>query len=892
MRNITAIFIILLSALDALGQAYCTVTTYDEDSGLSQRLVKGIVQDNAGFIWIATWNGLNRFDGSEFATLRPDFNDEAYRYSNRIGDLHLSPRGNLLCRIDDRISLFDVNTFKYTDLHSQIESAIGKRFDLKQILPARGEEIVMSTKDGHYIIIPSEDSIPAAKIVDTRPDISYRRRGNRLHTPIGPYRPEDLVFSRVDSCGTTWLITREGEIMSTSGDYDHFTLHERIDMVPGSLYFSTTDKSGNVWLRSSEGAHHITLGHRPYSTVKTCHDSKMRTSMRDSAGKIWLSESDGNAVSLLDVASGSKKYLDHSGKLSDSFSTFGSPVYAMSQSPDGTVWLGSKPDGAYRLTPAGDNGYEMEHFDTGNVYDFRFDNHGALWIATMGDGVLYCPDPAARNPHFTRLKEKEGYPDEARLVRHLAISGDTMMLASTTSGLLAVDMRTVDKSDAVRASLLTSRPGDASSLGNIAVMDVTVGRDGTILVATESDGINIVVPSAIDKPENWKFYHHNASSGLTDIALAVVEAPQNLDGWYLVTSNNRLYLFNPSTGRKMVYGDWFWGRKLRFTDGRPVMAADGSWVIGHENGAVIMKPDTAMNIPTITPVMFTAASIQGQKERLLSAETDSIVLGKRERNLTVKFSALDLNGSDDIEYSVKLGDDDWVNLGKQNSLTLLDLTPGEYNLSVRATSPAGSILDREDNLVIIVTPTFWETTLAKVLYAMVALLFAGACIWIIVYIRAMKRKQREILNAYLSAIKTAPADMQALEGEETIEATPASDVENLPLSDEDKALMESVTAFVAENIADPSVTVDDMAAAVAISRSSLNRKMKSLMGVSPAEFIRESRLSQAEKMLTETDRSIKEIAYDCGFADINYFGKCFKASRGVPPGAYRKSELK
>ncbi|MDE6415708.1 MAG: hypothetical protein K2K68_01615, partial [Duncaniella sp.] len=585
MRNIAAIFILLVSALDAFCQAYCTVTTYDEDSGLSQRLVKGIVQDNDGFIWIGTWNGLNRFDGSEFATLRPDFTDEAYKYSNRISDLHLSPRGNLLCRIDDRISLFDVNTFKYTDLHSQIENAIGKRFDLKQILPTRGEEIVMSTKDGHYIIIPAEDSIQAAKTVDSRPSISYRTRGNRLHTPIGPYRPEDLVFSSVDSCGTTWLITRDGEIMSLGNGDDVFVLHERINMVPGSLYFSTVDKSGNVWLRSSEGAHRIAMGHRPYSTVKTCIDSKMRTSMRDSSGLIWLSESDGNAVSLLDAATGAKRYLDAAGNVSDLFRTFGSPVYAMAQAPDGTVWLGSKPDGAFRLTPSGGSGYEIENFDAGNVYDFLFDKRGTLWIATMGEGVLYCSDPAARNPQFMQLREKKGYPAEARLVRHLAIAGDTMLLASTTSGLLAVDIRDVDKSDTVRASLLTSRPGDPSSLGNIAVMDVTVGRDGTILAATESDGINIVTPAAIDKPENWTFSHHNASTGLTDIALAVKEAPENLDGWYLVTSNNRIYLYNPSTGRKRVYGDWYWGTKLRFTDARPVMAADGSWVIGHENGA-------------------------------------------------------------------------------------------------------------------------------------------------------------------------------------------------------------------------------------------------------------------------------------------------------------------
>ncbi|MDE5785986.1 MAG: hypothetical protein K2H98_05575, partial [Duncaniella sp.] len=417
------------------------------------------------------------------------------------------------------------------------------------------------------------------------------------------------------------------------------------------------------------GAHRISLCHLPYSTVNTYDDSQVRTSMRDSDGKIWLSESDGKAVSLLDIASGKKKYLDSTGKITDSFKTFGSSIYAMAQAPDGSVWLGSKPDGAFRLTPNGDSGYDLKRFDIGNVYDFRFDSRGALWIATMGEGVIYCPEPSAPTPQFELLHQKNGYPAEAQLVRHLVITGDTMLLASTTSGLLAVDVRMVDNTSDLRASLLTSRPGVDSSLGNIAVMDVTVGRDGTILAATESDGINIVTPSAIDKPDDWTFSHHNASSGLTDIALAVIEAPENLDGWYLVTSNNRLYMFNPSTGHKMVYGEWYWGRKLRFTDARPVMTADGCWVIGHEDGAVTIRPDTVMIDVQISPVMFTGVSIEGRPERLLSADTDSIILTSAERNIRINFSALDFAYGDEVEYSVKLDDDEWVNLGKQKSLT-------------------------------------------------------------------------------------------------------------------------------------------------------------------------------------------------------------------------------
>ena len=85
-------------------------------------------------------------------------------------------------------------------------------------------------------------------------------------------------------------------------------------------------------------------------------------------------------------------------------------------------------------------------------------------------------------------------------------------------------------------------------------------------------------------------------------------------------------------------------------------------------------------------------------------------------------------------------------------------------------------------------------------------------------------------------------------------------------------------------------SVDDMAAATATSRSSLNRKTKNLLGVTPADFMKEARMKRACQMLMTTTDNINDIAYACGFADAKYFSKCFKASRGMSPSEYRTAE--
>ena len=54
-----------------------------------------------------------------------------------------------------------------------------------------------------------------------------------------------------------------------------------------------------------------------------------------------------------------------------------------------------------------------------------------------------------------------------------------------------------------------------------------------------------------------------------------------------------------------------------------------------------------------------------------------------------------------------------------------------------------------------------------------------------------------------------------------------------------------------------------------------------------ARYVNEKRLEEAEKQLRESDKSILEIALDCGFENVTYFNRLFKRKHGIPPGKYR-----
>lgn len=108
--------------------------------------------------------------------------------------------------------------------------------------------------------------------------------------------------------------------------------------------------------------------------------------------------------------------------------------------------------------------------------------------------------------------------------------------------------------------------------------------------------------------------------------------------------------------------------------------------------------------------------------------------------------------------------------------------------------------------------------------------------------------------------------------------------------DRDEAFLEKFDALIMENISNPEFTVKEMEHRLGYSRSSFNRKINSLLGVSPNEYLRRRRLELAAQMLGRKDSRISDICYKVGFNSPSYFAKCFKEQYGVLPADYVQDE--
>ena len=204
------------------------------------------------------------------------------------------------------------------------------------------------------------------------------------------------------------------------------------------------------------------------------------------------------------------------------------------------------------------------------------------------------------------------------------------------------------------------------------------------------------------------------------------------------------------------------------------------------------------------------------------------------------------------------------------------MEPGTYRLEVRSTNGDGEWQDDARSLTIVVTPTFWEAWYGKLLMVLLCLGAVTAIACTLLYIRRIKRQQRETLEKYLALIEVSGERFEV-----SIEKSNVSD------NRQEDPLLERVKQFVEANLSNSDAGVGDMAAAAAISRSGLQRKLKQAMGITPQDLMKEARIKRACLLLQTTNKTVSEVAYACGFTDPKYFSRIFKQSTGQVPTEYK-----
>lgn len=102
-----------------------------------------------------------------------------------------------------------------------------------------------------------------------------------------------------------------------------------------------------------------------------------------------------------------------------------------------------------------------------------------------------------------------------------------------------------------------------------------------------------------------------------------------------------------------------------------------------------------------------------------------------------------------------------------------------------------------------------------------------------------------------------------------------------------KQLIEQIKFYIYDNLSRP-IHLAELRTRFGLSKDHLNRLFKKSEGVPIGQFVIAHKIERASKMLETGDCDIKSIAFQCGFADLNYFCSAFRRITGMPPTQYRR----
>lgn len=634
------------------------------------------------------------------------------------------------------------------------------------------------------------------------------------------------------------------------------------------------DRQNGIWVYSHRGLERVTFANDLMAPQKSSAEPEefIRALYRDKAGRMWIADKNGY---VRIVKGNTTLYLSASGQLTASRKPFGHNVYCFFEDHNGNYWLGSKPDGLFKLKPTGHD-FSVTHFrhlpgnanslSNDNVYQIAEDRFHRILVITYGGG-LNIMQPSGNGYTFSYQGKGLSQPREMLNGKTMALVSGDKLLIGTTKGLLAT--RLLRDTHRMKFTSHHREPARASSLISDIINMILITRKGDIFLST-AGGIERFLTSDVLAPQ-LSFAHFSAREGLpADISLSMVE---DANGHIWNVSESALCCLDPVRQMSVNYIRSTFQGWFVFSEAPPLCLPDGNICIGTTQGLLNVSPK-GIGKSQFTPYIF--------------VDQDSVIdLDANHNNLTIRYAALDMSQCERIVYAYKLeGIDSVWHFTENNELNYVALPPGKYMLHLKSTNGDGVWTNNERVIRITRHAAFNETPWAWLLYTMLAALAITLAVEIVRYIRHLQWEIRDIQlssEEKMDILKGQLRDLLSID-------EPATEIHHGPdnsLTAHERDFGERCRAYILDHISNADLTINDLALHMGVSRTKLYALIRKIFNTSPNNLLINMRIEYGGKLLRETGYNVSEVAYKSGFSDPKYFSRCFKRITGMRPNDIR-----
>ena len=710
--------------------------SWQTDDGLPQSYVQAIAQTLDGYLWLATQEGLVRFDGISFTVFNnrntPQFkeNNIDALFADREGSLWIGTDGGGLYKLSDgKFTAFTTDNGLLSNVVEAIDEDqngniwIGTLGGLNVLA---GEKMAgYSTRDG----LPNNNVLAICQ--DSSGNLWVGTEGGLCRFSGGKFETyttaqglaNNLVRAIIqDRGGSLWIATRGGLDRMDGRKFVHYSTKQ--GLASDSVLSLYEDKDSNLWIGTSGGLNRLSGGTiSAYTTSDGLTNNSVAAIAEDREGSIWLGTYGGGLNCLKE---GKVLSLTMQSGLSDDF------AQGIYQDRAGNIWIG---------THGGLNRYKDGHFTAYTTKDGLPDNvvlsicedrEGNLWIGTdAGLGRL-------RDGSITRYALKDGLSDDDILSLYEDRAGvlwigtsaglnrlqDGKFTAFTTdSGLsnnsvwslcedsggglwIGTDGGGLDRLKDGKFTTYSTRDG----LSNNTILSLHEDSEGSLWIGT-SGGLNVF--------RDGRFSSFTTPNGLfDDVVFQILEdAHDNLwmssDKGISEVSKQSLadFLAGKAGSITCVSFGTADGMKSRECNGgfQPAgwRASDGRLWFPTMKGVVALDPNNMRMNTLPPPVMIERVIVDGKS----FTNTKGLRLEAGKEKFEFDYTGLSYLAPQKVRFKYKLEgfDKDWVDAGTARQASYTNIPPGLYRFRVTACNNDGVWNETGAAVEFYLKPFFYQT---------------------------------------------------------------------------------------------------------------------------------------------------------------------------------------
>ena len=559
---------------------------YSTDKELSNSLINAVYQDRKGFIWIATENGLNKFDGTRFSIYRHNATDSTSLKNNYVRTLFEDSRGNFWIGCINGLQRYDRATDNFHELFISRKDG-RKNPHITSIIERRNGDLWIATS-GQGAISLKKNSNPASFHIET--ELTDRIGSNYLN----------VIFE--DSRQNLWIATEEKGLYRYSPENKELKSYKAPYHIAGDdVSAICEDAHGQIFVGTlTKGLFRLSSrqeGNFEPVLYQNRMNLNIRTLIIDTRGKLIIG-TDGEGV---------KEYQPQQDIIVDSeinagpFDFSKSKVHSLIEDKDHNLWLGIFQKGLI-LVPGISNkfdyyGYKSIHNNTigsSCVMAIHTDEQATIWIGTDNDGLYAINDQGKQLRHYTH---QAGNPQSVpgTILCLYEDSNQELWLGSYFNGLARMNKQTGTCQDAT--SLLQGN----LNAGKPKVSCIIEDKNKNLWVGTYGSGLY-----KINLPTQHVTYYESTRNENDDWSINrlpndwISYLLEDREGMIWIGTYKGLAVLNPQTDNFINYK-----KQNNLLPGYVVYSllesSNGEIWAGTSEGLVCLNKDR------LTPVLFTTA---------------------------------------------------------------------------------------------------------------------------------------------------------------------------------------------------------------------------------------------------------------------------------------------